>query len=118
MELRVQQASVTEIDTPLLVVSVFEGEAQPSGATSAVDAALGGQISRLIAAGEISGEPATVTVIHTSGSGGLKAQRVAVVGLGKQAELEVENVRVASARRPQSPRPQARQFRVRRARRG
>src|SRR5256884_9405394 len=27
----------------------------------------------------------------------LKAQRVAVVGLGKQAELELENVRVASA---------------------
>ena len=41
MELRVQQASVTEIDTPLLVVSAFEGEAQPSGVTSAVDAALG-----------------------------------------------------------------------------
>ena len=97
MELRVQQASVTEIDTPLLVVSVFEGEAQPSGATSAVDAALGGQISRLIAAGEITGEVATVTVIHTDGSSGLKAQRVAVVGLGKSAELEVENIRVASA---------------------
>ena len=66
MDLRVQQASVTEIDTPLLVVSVFEGEPQPSGATAAVDAALGGQISRLIAAGEITGEPATVTVIHNN----------------------------------------------------
>ncbi len=97
MELRVQQASVTEIDTPLLVVSVVEGQTQPSGITSAVDAALGGQISRLIAAGEITGEPATVTVIHTDASPGLKAQRVAVAGLGKQAELELENVRVASA---------------------
>ncbi|HLZ28540.1 MAG TPA: leucyl aminopeptidase [Chloroflexota bacterium] len=97
MDLRVQQASVTEIDTPLLVVSVFEGESQPSGATAAVDAALGGQISRLIAAGEISGEPASVTVIHNNASPGLKAQRVAVVGLGKPAELEVENVRVAAA---------------------
>jgi leucyl aminopeptidase len=97
VDLRVQQASLTEIDTPLLVVSIFEGETQPGGATSAVDTALGGQISRLIAAGEISGEPATVTVIHNNGSSGLKAQRVAVVGLGKLAELEVENVRVASA---------------------
>ena len=97
MDLRVQQASVTEIDTPLLVVSVFEGEPQPSGAAAAVDTALGGQISRLIAAGEISGEPATVTVIHNNGSAGLKAQRVAVVGLGKAAELEVESVRVAAA---------------------
>ncbi|MDQ6672952.1 MAG: leucyl aminopeptidase [Chloroflexota bacterium] len=97
MELHVRQASLTEIDTPLLVVSVFEGETQPSGAASAVDTALGGQLSRLIAAGEITGEPASVSVIHTDRVQGLRAQRVAVVGLGKQAELEVENIRVASA---------------------
>jgi leucyl aminopeptidase len=97
VDLGVQQASVTEIETPLLVVSVFEGETQPSGAASAVDAALGGQIAQLIAAGEITGESATVTVIHTSGRGGLKAQRVGVVGLGKPADFEVENVRVAAA---------------------
>jgi len=96
VDLRVQQASVTDIDTPLLVVNVFEGASQPRGDTAAVDTALGGQISRLIAEGEISGEPATVTVIHNSGNG-LKARRVAVVGLGKEAELEVENVRVAAA---------------------
>ena len=96
MDLRVQHAAVTEIDTPLLVVSVFEGSAQLSGDTASVDNALGGQISQLIADGEISGEPATVTVIHTSG-GSLKARRVAVVGLGKPAEFEVENLRVAAA---------------------
>jgi hypothetical protein len=46
VDLRVQQASVTEIDTPLLVVNLSSGTAQPSGATAAVDAALDGQISR------------------------------------------------------------------------
>jgi leucyl aminopeptidase len=100
VELRVQQASVTEFDTPLLVVNLFEGVTEPSGAAAAVDAALGGQITRLIADGEITGEPATVTVVHNAGngsSGGLKARRVAVVGLGKQAEFEVENIRVAAA---------------------
>jgi len=54
VDLRVQQASVTEIDTPLLVVGLFEGETKPGGPTAAVDTALGGQISRLIAGGEIS----------------------------------------------------------------
>jgi leucyl aminopeptidase len=99
VDLQVQRASVTEIDTPLLVVNVFEGVTQPGGATGAVDTALGGQITRLIADGEITGEPATVTVIHNNanGSSGLKAQRVAVVGLGKEAEFEVEQVRVAAA---------------------
>ena len=96
MDLRVQQASVTEIDTPLLVVNVFEGVTALSGDTAAVDTALGGQIARLIADGEISGEVATVTVIHNSGSG-LKARRVAVVGLGKPTEFEIENIRVAAA---------------------
>jgi leucyl aminopeptidase len=99
VDLRVQQASVTDIDTPLLVVSLFEGVTQLSGDTATVDAALGGQISRLIADGEISGEPATVTVIHNTGSD-LKARRVAVVGLGKESDSEldkVENVRIAAA---------------------
>ncbi|MBV9324980.1 MAG: leucyl aminopeptidase [Chloroflexi bacterium] len=101
MDLRVQQASVTEIDTPLLIVNLFEGVTQPEGATGAVDRALGGQISQLIADGEITGEPATVTVIHTNnGHSGLKARRVAVVGLGKQSDPEqerFENARVAAA---------------------
>ncbi|MBV9132346.1 MAG: hypothetical protein JO318_06590, partial [Chloroflexi bacterium] len=79
MDLRVQHASVTDIDTPLLVVNLFEGVSQPQGATGAVDQALSGQISQLIADGEITGEPATITVIHTNGSTGhtgLKAKRV------------------------------------------
>ncbi len=96
MDLRVQQASVTEIDTPLLVISLFEGVTQLSGDAATVDSALGGLISRLIADGEISGESATVTVIHNSGNG-LAARRVAVVGLGRPAEFEIENVRVAAA---------------------
>lgn len=102
MDLRVRQASVTEIETQLLVVNLFEGVTQPGGATGAVDRALGGQISQLIADGEISGEPATVTVIHNTGNGhaDLKAKRVAVVGLGKQSAPEqerFENARVAAA---------------------
>jgi len=101
VDLRVQQVSVTDIDTPLLVVNLFEGVTQPGGATAAVDQALGGQISQLIADGEITGEPATITVIHTNnGHAGLKARRVAVVGLGKQTDSQqerFEHARIAAA---------------------
>src|SRR5207244_12011697 len=88
------------VGTRLRVVNLFEGVTEPGGASGAVDRALGGQISRLIAEGEITGEPATVTVIHANGNGNLKAQRVAVVGLGKQSDTEqerLENLRVAAA---------------------
>jgi leucyl aminopeptidase len=97
VELRVQQGSVTDIETPLLVVNLFEGVTQPGGATGAVDTALGGQIARLIADGEITGESASVHVIHNAGNNGLKARRIAVVGLGKQDEFEPEAVRVGAA---------------------
>jgi leucyl aminopeptidase len=97
VELRVRQGSVTEIDTPLLVVNLFEGVTQPGGATGAVDAALGGQISQLIAEGEITGEPASVSVIHNAGNRALAARRVAVVGLGKRDDFDLEAVRVAAA---------------------
>jgi leucyl aminopeptidase len=88
---------VTDIETPLLVVNLFEGVTSPAGATGAVDSALGGQISRLIADGEIRGEAATISVIHNPGASSLKARRVAVVGLGKQEQFNLEAARVAAA---------------------
>ena len=45
----------------------------------------------------ISGESGTVTVIHNPGNTNLKAQRVAVAGLGKQPEFDLEAVRIAAA---------------------
>src|SRR5919201_6468555 len=76
----IKPASVTDVETPLLVVNLFEGVTEPGGATGAVDAALGGQIRRLIADGEVRGESATLTIIHNPASGlnsnGLAAQRV------------------------------------------
>ncbi len=88
---------MTEIETPLLVVNLFEGVTQPGGATGAVDQAMGGLISRLIAAGEITGERATVTVVHAAGDHRLRAQRVAVVGLGPSGTFGLEAARIAAA---------------------
>src|SRR5260370_5424261 len=94
VDLRVQQASVTDIDTPLLVVNLFEGVTQPGGATGAVDQALGGQISQLIADGEITGEPPTLTVIHNPSNRNshprLKAKRQALLGPGQPTDPDTQ----------------------------
>lgn len=94
MDILVEQGSVTDVQTPLLVVNLFEGVVTPGGATGAVDRALGGLISRLIADGEIKGKLEDVTIIHTLGK--LPAQRVAVVGLGPRVKFDLEGVRRAS----------------------
>jgi leucyl aminopeptidase len=82
MELSAIKADVTEVETAALVVNLYQGVQRPTGATGAVDAALGGQISELIADGEITGRPGEITIVHTRER--LPARRVVVVGLGRK----------------------------------
>lgn len=98
MDVRAEQAAVTDVETPLLVVNLFEGVELPGGATGAVDGALDGLIGRLAIRGEINADLGQVTVIYNmNGRRGLPAERVAVVGLGKAADFDLEAVRVAAA---------------------
>ncbi len=98
MQVRVEPITVTEIATPLLVVNLFDGVELPGGATGAVDRAMGGLIGRLAARREINTDLGQVTIIYNMGQfSGLAAERVAVVGLGKQADFDLEAARVASA---------------------
>src|SRR5918911_3561994 len=103
MEIALQAGSLLEVETPLLVVNLFEGVGEPGGATGAVDQALGGLLRRLIEQREIRGELGQVVVVHNPGGASassgqaVAAERVAVVGLGKRDEFGLEAVRVASA---------------------
>ena len=64
------------------VLAVAVGRpASLTGAAAAVDRALGGTLTRLLDAGEIRGAKGQVTLVHADG--GVRAKRVAVVGLGK-----------------------------------
>jgi len=94
MQVRVQQGSITDIAADALVVNLFEGITEPGGATGAVNQALGGLIARLIADGDIKGKHGEVTVLHPAG--GIKAKRVAVVGLGKSGDFSMARVRQAA----------------------
>src|SRR3954466_15572211 len=98
VSVRVDRASLTSVRTPLLVVNLFEGADRPSGASGAVDEALGGLIARLIADGELRGTLGEGTIVHNQGDRSqLAAERVAVVGLGKRDDLDLEALRIASA---------------------
>ncbi len=93
MEIKVIAGDITKIETEAIMVGFFEGMERPSGDLAAIDQALDGAISRLIAQGEIKGKLNEITIIHSLGK--LPTARVVVVGLGKKEELLQDRVRMA-----------------------
>ncbi|UCC60456.1 MAG: hypothetical protein JSV02_01105 [Dehalococcoidia bacterium] len=91
MEVKVVAGDITKVKVDAAIVNLFEGIEQPGGATGAVDRALDGIISKLIADGEIKGKLNEVTLIHTMGK--LESERVLVVGLGKQEKFNYDSIR-------------------------
>ena len=94
MEIKVESNSIANVDAGAIVVNLFEGVTSPGGATGAVDRALEGAITTLIADGEIKGKLGETTVIHTLGK--MPAARVVVAGLGKSQDFDIDRVRRVS----------------------
>ena len=94
MRITVTTGEITSIQTPALVVNLFQGVTEPGGATGTVDKALDGAISRLIREGEIKGAQGAVSMLHTLGK--ISPDRVVVVGLGPPEKLDAQVVRQVS----------------------
>ena len=95
MDIRVADGDLASQSVPAVVVNLFEGVTKPGGATGAVDSALGGAISGLIADGEITGKRGETTLVHTLGK--IAPARVLVAGLGRQADFTQDTVRDVTA---------------------
>jgi leucyl aminopeptidase len=95
MDVKCQQGSIQDSQADTIIVNLFEGVTQPGGATGAVDRALGGAISEMIANGDIQGKVKEVGVLYPRGA--IPARRVLVVGLGKAGEFDLEAVRRAAS---------------------
>ncbi len=95
MEFRLETGDIAASAADATVVNLFEGITAPGGATGAVDRALGGAISKLIAQGDIRGKAGEITLIHTLGK--TPSPRVVVAGLGKAREFDVDAIRNLAA---------------------
>jgi leucyl aminopeptidase len=91
LEIKVTVGDIAQIESDAIVVNLFEGVEQPGGATAAVDKALNGAISSLISRGEIKGKFGEVSIVHTFGK--LPARIVAIAGLGKRQDFDVDKIR-------------------------
>jgi len=92
---RLTTESPAQVDTDLLIVPAFDGEAV-AAALPAIDQAAHGELSRATASGEFKGRLYELFVTHASGAG-WKAGRVALVGAGKAADFTTERLRKVAA---------------------
>jgi len=95
MEVKVVSGDITGLSLSAIIVNLFEGVKNPGGATAAVDKALGGLITQLVAEGEIKGKRNEITLIHSMGK--IAPERVVVAGLGKEEELTLSVIRGVAA---------------------
>jgi len=94
MEISVGRGDIAGCAAKAIIVTLCEGTA-PSGATAAVDQALGGAISQLVKEGEVRGKANELTLVHTLGR--IPSPRVLVLGLGKAQEFDLDKLRNAIA---------------------
>jgi len=85
LEIKIIVGDIAQIECDAIVVNLFEGAEQPSGATAVVDKALDGAISSLIRRGEIKGKFGELGIVHTLGK--LPAGIIAVAGVGKRQDF-------------------------------
>ncbi len=99
LKLETMRGDIARIASDAAIVNLFDGVKSPGGATGAVDRALGGLISDLIADGEITGKKGNNVLIHTPEGryGDFAPKRVLVMGLGPSSEFGLPDVREIAA---------------------
>jgi leucyl aminopeptidase len=95
VDTQLKQGNITAEAADLIIVNLFRGVTAPGGATGAVDRALGGAISDVIAAGDFAGKSGETLMLYTRGA--IPAGRVLVVGLGDAAQFDLRAARNAAA---------------------
>jgi leucyl aminopeptidase len=98
MQVTTQFTPLPEVQADWLIVSVWEGADLPAD-VAALDAQLGGTLTRMRQSEDVAGKALELTPLHDAR--GIGARRVLVVGLGKRAEAEraaLANAAAAAAR--------------------
>src|SRR5574344_964110 len=97
IEVSIAKGLLEETPANVLVVNLFEGVKIPAGATGAVDIALNGLISKFVIAQEgFDGKYGSMYVLPTYGN--ISAEKVLIVGLGKNKDFNLNKLRELSAK--------------------
>ena len=97
IEITAEKGLLEKTPANVLVVNLFEGVKIPAGATGAIDAALDGLISKFVIAKEgFDGKFGKTYLLPTHGK--IAAEKVLVVGLGKNKDFTPNRIRELSAK--------------------
>ncbi len=97
LDISVAKGLLEQTPANVLVVNLFEGVKIPAGATGAIDIALGNLITDFVIAKEgFDGKFGSMYVLPTHGK--IFAEKVLVVGLGKNKDLTLNRLRELSAK--------------------
>src|SRR3990172_3459157 len=96
MDITVAVGDIAAWKDEAVVVNLFEGVQRPGGETAAVDKALGGAVSALLAAGDITGKFKECFLLPTLGK--IPAPRVFILGLGERGRFTLDRIREVSAK--------------------
>ena len=91
MELKVDTRGLAKIEADALVTYAFEEEKPVEGLLARLDEAAGGALTKLAAAGELTGKMLETTLVYYPQ--GLAAQRLFVVGAGKKEKFGTAELR-------------------------
>ena len=96
MNINVKVGDFRTEEVDAIAFGVFEESESPSGMLGAIDDAMGGEIRDLLDLGDFKGEAKQTTVLYTKGA--IAAPRLALVGLGKAEDFNLEAARQAAGK--------------------
>lgn len=87
MDIQTSSGPLAGADVQALAVAVFKDEKAEEGLLKELDAASGGLVRSVLEAEELKGKEGEAVYLHLpAGSGGLKAKRLLLVGVGERAD--------------------------------
>ena len=91
MKIFVKKGKLADTKSQAIILTLFEDGKKLTGMALEIDQKSKGLISELIENGDFEAKPSQISVIYTRGS--LPAKRIALVGLGKHSEFNLEKLR-------------------------
>jgi leucyl aminopeptidase len=96
VKISVQKGKLADTKSQAIILTLFEDRKKLAGVALQIDKQINGLVSELITNRDFEAKPSQVSVIYTRGL--LPAKRVALVGLGKYSEFNLEKLRIAFAK--------------------